>query len=733
MQPRVFWKRAVPHAARLLLCAALAAGLLVTPGAKYVGDYPAPGNFMWIHANTRRTAADAGTNASGMHKPSLAAIAGTNVQGWWAFLLRGGDGRTGVRGTTNRLGGKGGLVMGCVYVGAGQQLFGLAGAAGGTGSATGGAYSPGAGFGGGRSRGGANNELSGGGGGASILARAAASATPVAPSAANIIAVAGGGGGGSSSSTGILGADNYGGNAGCISFPGIRFGSPGGGNGDWSGGRQVGGTNGGGTPPAGEASGSLQGASGGSNHNAGGGSGYYGGGNGNNPGAGNRTAGGGGSSFLKVNDTNDTSVHAIPKNHFTYNVLNPLYTAGYTALGTTGGGNNAAGYIYLIYMGDNRLPTIPTVWNDDWENNRPIRADVSARSGSTAVGTTSQIYRPDLKAIAGTDKKGWWAFVMRGGDGGYVMGCVYVGAGQQLFGLAGAAGTMRLAGSGFSQSAGIGGGRGRYGDSGGQSGVGGGGGASVLFRAAAGGATMALPGAATTHATASAETYGLIAVAGGGGGGASTYEDRGSGGIAGSIFNNPVGVANGGPGGNTSNNNGKDSPATNNGGNPPDGESSGFLQGSSGSSGTGFVGLGLPDTAAGGSGYFGGGNGNDPTAGYKSGGGGGSSYLKNTAAGVAGGARAIPTTHYVFACLVDLYGETGTGFASTLAVNTGGASPAAANAAPGPNINTAETSESSNIRIGGGDERNGFIVLMYMGDNNNSTTPPATAKGYFSY
>jgi len=80
------------------------------------------------------------------------------------------------------------------------------------------------------------------------------------------------------------------------------------------------------------------------------------------------------------------------------------------------------------------------------------------------------------------------------------------------------------------------------------------------------------------------------------------------------------------------------------------------------------------DEAGGGGGYRGGAKGSDPTFGYKKGGGGGSSYQ-------ASPGRAIPSTHWAYNSLSPYMGYAGSG-------------------------------------------NNGWIYLVYMGDNDDSTNPP---------
>jgi len=317
------------------------------------------------------------------------------------------------------------------------------------------------------------------------------------------------------------------------------------------------------------------------------------------------------------------------------------------------------------------------------------------------------VCRPDLEPIPGTNIKGWWAFVMRGGDGGPgrdggtwrvggrgggVIGCVYVGANEQLYGLAGRGGqcigpnsaTGSCSNNSWTDSWAFGGGFGRYGNSGSNDGTGSGGGASVLYRSTQGLSSYTPQGAGTTHANVSTE---LVAVAGGGGGGNSSNANNGEGGRAGSTRTRGAGNgwkgnnSNGGAGGTTTGGANAQSGAWNN---------AGFLQGASGVDGNN------EDSSGGGSGYFGGGNGHDPTL-YKSGGGGGSSILTANTGVYALESTATYPNNYAYARLNPYYVDNGS--------------------------STNGTQQSSGGGLGARYATNGFIYLVYMGDNDDSSTP----------
>ena len=230
------------------------------------------------------------------------------TEGWWAIVLRGGQGGKYVRYSggdsliENGHGGRGGVVRGMYYFDGATPIYVWIGEGGGTGlqcTAFNAVYNGGQRCGADASWGGGGN-----GGGASVIAKVA---SPT--SSADLIAVAGGGGGGGAQS----GATKFGGDAGSILSPsnggyagGYQGGSggtvntaqntgasySGGGGGNGIGGS--GGSNGGNT---GNSGGFLQGGSGmasGGSWAGGGGGGFYGGGAG---GSGNNGGGGGGSSW----------------------------------------------------------------------------------------------------------------------------------------------------------------------------------------------------------------------------------------------------------------------------------------------------------------------------------------------------------------------------------------------------------------------------------------------------
>ncbi|MDR0532108.1 MAG: hypothetical protein LBG83_08600 [Oscillospiraceae bacterium] len=261
-------------------------------------------------------------------------------------------------------------------------------------------------------------------------------------------------------------------------------------------------------------------------------------------------------------------------------------------------------------------------------------------------------------------RTGYYAFVIRGGDGGHsrsqgrggndgfcsrgglgglVMGYIYLTAGTTVYVKVGAAGASWVAGG---QTASV------YG-----------GGKQDWYSGGGGGYTML----STTASPTAASTADIIAVAGGGGGGGAhdhnnytsgLHDANGGGGRAGGSgdTNNPVlngyvtttagtttvtnGLVSGGyQGGSTAtakstavptaNSNGggggggSTSGGTNSNGNATAG---GFLSGGNGASGSGY------GSGGGGGGYYGGGGGGRlaSSTGYKGGGGGGSSYIKST-------------------------------------------------------------------------------------------------------
>ena len=697
----------------LLLCAVLMLSSAQMAEAKYA-QYLLPNrHLLWVNAETKKptnattvlagyggTAGQDNNGKGAIHRPNLQPIAGTHVQGWWGFVMRGGDGGDG---SSAALGGRGGYVMGCVYVGKGQQLYGAAGQRGtriNSGSA--GRYTQTAGFGGGHARW-HDEGGTGGGGGCSVLVRASVGNTalengarvnggvfqpwpasttyPTAMSDSRLIAVAGGGGGGADG-TGVISNDAPGGRAGNTNVPGVSNGSDGHGPGLL--GDTVGGLGGGiaggmshpktvaEQPAAADCAGFLQGAAAredGGNDGAGGGSGFFGGGSGNEGNMSGDYSGGGGSSYLR----RGTGVAAIPSNHFAYGVLNPLYpTANPTG---TGGGTNENGHIILIYMGDNpRVPNFGILSNEIIETNATSSNNTGGGS-STNPGTTTN--RPVLQPIGGTNRQGWWGFVMRGGDGGngsakggrggYVMGRVYVSAGEQLYGIAGVRGETIATGGRFSSSAGFGGGAGSCQNET----AGGGGGASVLYRISGSPANFIPPNSGTSHGTANGDVR-LIAVAGGGGGATSGS----AGGNAGSCVT-AAGVGSGSAGSGTSSSAGAGGGTT--GVSNSKGQGAGFLQGANSND----VGS---DIGGGGSGYFGGGAGHEDFWGsIDYGAGGGSSYLQNE----SGSVEIMPAAHFAYGLLWQHVTDTAAG-------------------------------------VGGGNQNNGQIYLVYMGENPSIDQPVFT-------
>lgn len=292
------------------------------------------------------------------HGDAAAHVLENAPAGYYAFIIRGGDGGVGrlTNGSAASHGGAGGMVMGYFRLDSPQTLYievGSAGAGGVVATQENAAH-----FGGG------NNSNSGGqGGGATIISTSSVRGAGI--SSANIIAVAGGGGGGGGSNGATTHVNNNGGNAGGagggtgaqanpilngsasgqagttatangLASGGFQSGNPanrlkstatpggtsssngGGGGGASAGG--VGGAPSGQTTPAGRTGSHLQGGHAGSSSNGtnfgsgGGGAGWFGGGGGGN----NATwhgGGGGGSSFAR-SDVNALSNELLGSEHF---------------------------------------------------------------------------------------------------------------------------------------------------------------------------------------------------------------------------------------------------------------------------------------------------------------------------------------------------------------------------------------------------------------------------------
>jgi hypothetical protein len=374
----------------LMLMLALATSAISAQGvlAKYISSNVADDvNFYIIHAYNTESSNDTDRTTAGVYGAHIRYYSNNNIQdrsnasydeiklkkGWWAFLLKGGNGGLGyVSSYGGGYGGKGGYVRGCYYFSADTSVYVLAGRGGEyDGAGTSAVWSAGRGY-----------DDGGGGGGLSAITTARNGGT--APTEAQTIAVAGGGGGGSEYSieSGTGRAGYNGGDAGSIcpdTAYNIAQGIAANGNrrvqvgqqgqtgkynsgttytGNWStaqgdhvgdsdytansgggGGDGVGGEGGWGDGPDGTAGGYWDGGNG-TGSSGGGGSGFYGGGSGGNNSSLDRDgSGGGGSAFVRAGVYDIPTSGAFSFAH-TFFLGNNLYA------------NRHDGFVALVYMGD---------------------------------------------------------------------------------------------------------------------------------------------------------------------------------------------------------------------------------------------------------------------------------------------------------------------------------------------------------------------------------------------